>query len=342
MNTRNNNFALLHYVAASMVILGHMVAFCGSVPPIILNVSTHETGLHILFIISGFLVARSFSRNPNVLKFWAKRLLRLYPALCVCVVVCAIGGFLLSGLTWAEYFPGAKVYIKNNLLMRPVFYLPGVFAENPYSNAVNGSLWSLPVELAWFLIIPVFLMPVHKTKHKAIFCALAAGLVSLLAVFVSTHYAGKQLIFWATDWIHAIRLGAYFLWGSAYSLLEQDQLKKLCRSDVAVLLLAIALSLGSYYPPALNYFLLPYVIISFAFAGDGLFRDFLNRHDYVYGMYLWAFPVQQTIISLFRGGNLPPVWIMFAVCYAITLLLSMLNHKFIDEPVRKIAARSGL
>lgn len=339
MNARNNNFALLHYVAACMIILGHMFVLTGGAAPGMLGTNILEIGVSILFVISGFLVAKSFLREPSLVKFWAKRLLRLYPALCVCVVACAAGGYVLSALPLAEYIPGALVYIIDNLLMRPQFYLPGVFADNPHPISVNGSLWTLPVELAFFLLTPIYLLIIQRTKHKAAFCASIASLLSLCAIYVNWYCAGTQLVFRATDWMQAVRLGSYFLWGITYSMLKPERLKKLCRGDIAVLLLGMVLCLGSHYSPKLNYFFVPYVTISFAFAGDGILRDFLNKHDYVYGMYLWAFPVQQTVIYLFQGIGLPPVLILFVICVGITLLLAMLTNRFVEEPVRKITAR---
>lgn len=196
----------------------------------------------------------------------------------------------------------------------------------------------MPIELACFLVTPIYLVVVQKFRHKVPVSALAASVMSLCAIYMIWCCPGKMLVFWGTDWVQALKLSAFYLWGITYSLLSAEQLKKLCRADAALLLLWVCLCLGGSFSHKLSFFLLPYIVISFAFAGDGLFRDFLNHHDYVYGMYLWAFPVQQTVLFLFRNRTMPPVLILFLISAGITLLLAMLTGKFVEEPVKEITA----
>ena len=135
-------------------------------------------GVNILFVVSGYLVSKSFVRNSSIKNFWIKRVMLIFSPLLVCVVLCAIGGFFLADLSLEAYIPGAKVYVRDNLLMRLQFYLPGVFVENPYPVAVNGSLWTLPIEMACFLLLPFYLLLIKRVKCKFCVGTTAAELMS--------------------------------------------------------------------------------------------------------------------------------------------------------------------
>jgi peptidoglycan/LPS O-acetylase OafA/YrhL len=135
---RDNNFDFLRQFAAFCVIVGHSQSL----------VSTF--GVQIFFAVSGFLVTESWLRGPKIGSFLKKRTSRIFPGLMVCILLTAlVMGPLLTRLPVGEYFdhPGTLLYLKN-IFLSPVYFLPGLFEGNTYPNAVNGSLWSLPVEFA--------------------------------------------------------------------------------------------------------------------------------------------------------------------------------------------------
>ena len=230
--------------------------------------------------------------------------------------------------------------------MRPKFDLPGVFVDNPYPGSVNGSLWTLPIELVCFLLLPIWIWILGKIKKGRSVAAFGLSLfAAVCAILLERRHSTAMLVFWATDWLRSARLGAYFLSGVAFSTLSEEKLRRVCRSETAILILVLALCFGNNYPAYLNYVLIPYVVISFAISRQGVLRSFCSRHDYAYGLYLWAFPVQQVVIQILNvraGLQIGPI-ACFAVVFPIVALLGALQHRFVEAPMsiflNKILAR---
>jgi peptidoglycan/LPS O-acetylase OafA/YrhL len=110
-----------------------------------------------LFVISGLLIYRSYSRSSSLASYLEKRVRRIYPAYFTIVVFAAIALWPLSTLPCSLYFAaGFWKYLGANLLFLNFLApsLPGVFASNSMP-AVNGALWTLKIEVAFYLFVPV-------------------------------------------------------------------------------------------------------------------------------------------------------------------------------------------
>ena len=110
--------------------------------------------LPMFFALSGFLVAGSLERSRSLFVFLGLRVMRIFPALALDTVFCAlILGPLFTTLPWPEYFahPMFHAYLLN-ILGDIHYHLPGVFAGNPDSQ-VNGQLWTVPAELECYVLL---------------------------------------------------------------------------------------------------------------------------------------------------------------------------------------------
>ena len=162
---RQNNFDLLRLIAAVSVIFSH--AFLLSE-----NSQAHDplmiltggqtvlgvVGVFVFFTISGYLVTQSFDTTASPLVFLAKRALRIFPGLLVCLLVCAfVIGPLVTGLPLAEYFGRPEPYLfvlHNGVLDIEYNRLPEVvFGPGNIGGIVNGPLWSLPCEVLMYLML---------------------------------------------------------------------------------------------------------------------------------------------------------------------------------------------
>jgi len=157
---KQNNFNALRLLASIFVIYGHSFPIVGSVERDFFLEYFHYKfigglAVDIFFVISGFLVAHSYLINSKKY-FILSRILRIFPGLVVCILITT---FLLGPLltTSNNYFNNNltwKYFYNNSFLITTEYYLPGVFTSLP-NAAVNGSLWSLPLEFR--LYIAVFL-----------------------------------------------------------------------------------------------------------------------------------------------------------------------------------------
>lgn len=137
--------------------------------------------------MSGFFVMKTWERDPHLARFWVRRALRIMPGLVVVLALSALVlGPLVTTLTPAEYFaaPDTWSYLVRNTLLFPQQYeLPGVFADNAYPAAVNGSLWCLPVEVLGYAMVTVFgLLGISRRRALIFVVPLVFGTMLVLNV----------------------------------------------------------------------------------------------------------------------------------------------------------------
>src|SRR5262245_61617547 len=147
------NFNFIRLLAASSVIFSHAFLISdGSEAhePLVLLLGGHNIiglyGVHIFFIISGFLVTQSFAGAGSSLHFIWRRFLRIYPALFVCLLICGLVlGAVFSNLGAAGYLLGLNGprYVLGNLLWPgDPWDIPSVeFYPGAIGQIANGSLW---------------------------------------------------------------------------------------------------------------------------------------------------------------------------------------------------------
>src|SRR5215475_7895409 len=175
---RNNNFGLMRFLAASLVVLSHSFALNGQFrnEPLsrltgILDLGT--AAVIAFFVISGLLVTRSALLSATLRRFVRARLLRIWPALILTAVVTAfLLGAIATTLPLGRYFrePDTWLYAGLVPLLDVGRLLPETFFTNPFGRGVNGSLWTIQVE-AWLYLVVGCLMLIRATRHAAAFNA---------------------------------------------------------------------------------------------------------------------------------------------------------------------------
>jgi peptidoglycan/LPS O-acetylase OafA/YrhL len=344
---RANNFDLLRLIAASLVLISHAFTLSHANPahPFIGDpISQHFLGLapfsggidaqavHIFFFISGFLVARSFLRRSSVRGFIKARLLRIVPALWVNLVFCTLMvGLFATRLSWVEYLLQRKTwsyFFVNASLINTLYRLPGVFEELPIAEAVNGSLWTLPHEFrmyGWVMLLGVTGMLAHRRGFLLLFAALL-GLELI---------SGKGIVLGHAD---IFRLWVFFFLGIG-ACLWADRLRL---SPLILLAMLVPLPL-LWHAPRLMYDLWAAAAFSYALLLLAYWRYWPRLNpgrfgDISYGVYLYAFPVQQMLIMHFGPGM---DWgKMVALSFALTVPLATASWFFVEKPAlaRKRAA----
>ena len=348
---RKNNFDFLHMFGALGVMLGHQFIFCGQWNiPMFLGMEIQGLSVYIIFTISGYLVTESFFRSRNAGAYLVRRITRIYPEYAVCVLFMVAYGAFFTTVPVMDYFRFSGHFTLYNLLMSPVFGLPGVFEANFYPVAVNGSLWTLPIELAcYLLVIPVCGFIGFLRKKGANRIAATAAVLLFAVVYagylVSSQGRMPQAVAWGTDWLNASRIAVFFLAGS---LMSAFALKKYCKLQVAVALILVEQCLPQSVQIAVNACTIPYFVISFAYACPPQVPCLGGRigKQLCYGIYLYAFPIQQgaiQILALNHGFvNLSP-YVYFAISLPFVFLAAFLGNRlvYLLSPKKK-TQRSGL
>lgn len=325
--TGTNQFHLIRLVAAWLVIYSHAWPITGAggsdlVAQLTRVRTAGAVAVHVFFLISGFLVAASLSRH-SVRDFVVARALRIYPALAVCVglTVLVLGPFLTTSAGY-WHAPDTWRYLLSNLtLWRAEFWLPGVFEALP-RTAVNGSLWTLPIEGRLYLCLLVAGVLGMLTPRRF----LPAWAVAICgAMFFAWRWAPLPEYLSDLLWVTAFFITGTLLW------VLRDRIV-LDGRGVVGLVAAAALARGTPgFIPA-YFVLVAYGTLWLAFRGH---RAWIRHTDLSYGLYLYGWPAQQ--LAFLAGAT--AVATNIAMSTAIALACAAGSWWLVERPALALKRR---
>ncbi|MEW6451208.1 MAG: acyltransferase [Pseudomonadota bacterium] len=340
----DNAFDALRLFAALLVIFGHAFRLTGEAGPAFAGANVATTGVKIFFVVSGYLVAQSWLRDPHPGRFLRRRLLRIMPGLVAVVALTALVlGPMITNLSASAYFADQRTWLYlANLAFYPADELPGVFTANIAPDEINGSLWSLAPELSMYLLLPVLaIVSLTLTGAYRLFvlAALLIALVTLLVVLPAPELR-HWLIYGTRVWAW-FSVAPFFLIGACFAFCGWDRFLNRWIACGLLLLLLVPT------PPLLTELLLivslPYIVLAFGTAPAPLGGALMRRGDFSYGLYLYAFPIQQALVATVGtpGGALGN--------FAITAILAggcaALSWHMIEKPAlraKPARAASGI
>lgn len=341
MAAAHNNFDFLRIAAALSVLVSHQYALTGLTQPGIEGVHTLG-GLAVLvfFSISGFLVAQSWQQDPHVGRFAARRLLRIWPALAVVVVLCAfVVGPLRSSLAPADYFHDSGVFkYLRNLRFMQIEGLPGLrFEGSALPTAVNGSLWTIPMEVKCYMALALIGLAAGRWLRPVAVVATAC----LALPFLVLGTRGE----WFTAALHVtentrllLEVGLFFLAGVLLQCFSVHRRSGRTRALVlagAVGLAAVAFAFDHRLLAA--WLLVPLLAVLVGSASTTGLNRAGQAGDLSYGVYLYAFPVQQVLIASLRD-RLP--WsAVLALTVAATLALAFASWHLVEKRALRLKPR---
>ena len=337
---RNNNLNLIRMIAATAVLVSHawpISSGIGTAEPLsaLVGVKLGTLAVYVFFAISGFLIARSFERQPTVRRWLAARALRLFPGLAVVLFLTVLVlGPLVTALPTAEYFtrPETLSYVPRNLSLAFLQYgLPGVFGDQPYPEAINGSLWTLVHEVVCYGgVLVLGLLGALRRTGLALF-----GFAGFAAAYVLV------MVVLGPDRVHPklaalCELALPFVMGTALYVWRA----RVRLHPVLLLGLVLAAALSRETPlwmPALVA-ALTYGVFLLGFAPGGPLLLYNRLGDYSYGVYIYAFPAQQLMMHLFQPMG-PLQNIAFAL--PVTLALAVLSWTWVEKPALSLVRGTG-
>ena len=341
---RENNFNIIRFVAALMVMAGHMAYICGSSLPLLFGEGMHAIGVKILFLVGGFLISKSWLSDPSPIRYAIKRVMRIFPALIFyCILVVFVFGPLLSTLSIREYFfkPESMMYLKN-IFLYPVYGLPGVFEHNPYPNAVNGSLWTLPVEIILYIILPIIVMLLgarKKSNKSLVIISIFTSFICLCQIIRVKYFPTIRFVIYGTDLVTSFDLIPWYFLGLIYTYPCVQKRLNLQVSFILVLLIS-CLPGDASITYAIKYIALPYIVFSFALIERPFFATAFRQCEISYGIYLYSFFVQQSVVYLFQQAHIALGYIWYlAISFIITYICALFSFKVVEMPTQNLCTR---
>lgn len=324
-----NNFDFLRFVFAFLVVIGHTIIL--SARPEFNNkffAAMPNYSVFCFFIISGFLIYSSYDKFRDLKKYAINRARRIFPAYFFVVLFFSVFLYVFSDKNFLDYFStdwlkylGVNLFFMN--FLQPC--IDGVFGNN-YICAVNGSLWTIKVELMFYIFIP-FLFYTLQNKSKV------GKNIILTAIYVFSIIYSSFLAHNGKDELSRQLPGvlSYFVTGILLFLnlaFFKKHINLLLPLAVGILILEKGIFSVNLFTP----FALGIGIFWAAYLNLPL-KKFAKYGDFSYGVYLVHFPIIQIFVQekLFERYS----FYAFFLCLALVVIFSVFVWNFIEKPVLK-------
>jgi len=348
IDQRSPGFDLLRLVLAFLVLVSHTWPLGGfgaepgsPIAPGYLTLGGFAVAG--FFAMSGLLVGRSAARRP-LGAFTRARALRIVPGYAVAVAFSALPVAMLAW--WHErgspsgFFStspnGSFAYIGRALLfptemsynVRDVFATSTPYGLTTGDSYVNGSLWTLPYEMRCYLVVGLLALVIHRWgERRTVFTAWAVTAALALAYYADAELMGFVIGPVADETL--VMLLFVFLTGSLVGAFG-DRVRlvgwmPLVALGVALVVGRWSLFLSEHLGNAALALVLPMVALAIAPLGARL-----RGVDLSYGMYLYAWPVQQ-LLAMYAVTTNAAVFVVVAT--AITAVLATGSWFGIERPL---------
>lgn len=325
---KDNCFDIIRYYLSFIVLFAHFSILSGA------NnfnwITSSGEAVSGFFILSGFLVYYSYIKNPQLKNYIKKRARRILPPYLFIVLICTTGGLFLTSFSVSDYFASPQLYkyLVANIgflnFLEPC--LPGVFADN-IMPAVNGSLWTMKVEIMLYASVPI-------TFYFFKRCNKIAVLLLIFILSISYRECFEYLYNTTNKEIYSIlgrQMGSqlvYFYSGTAI-LMYFDKFQKYIKFLFPISLAIYILKSKLFIFECLAPFAFAVVIIGIAY--NFKYLNFLGKYSNVaYGIYLFHFPVIQTILHYKIHEYSLSLALTLSILF--TIALAVFSWHFIEKP----------
>ncbi|PQO32827.1 acyltransferase [Bremerella cremea] len=313
-SSQSNNFDIIRFFFACIVILSHSFPIgtgSNDSEPFFMMFETTMGDLAVagFFTISGYLILASWQRRKSLFDYMRKRFLRIYPGwltVNLLTIIILLAMSMISLREFLNWIPG--------ILILKQFETSKAFATNIYSGTINGSLWSIPYEWACYLVLMGigFAQLLRSPRRLAIF----TGVVLLVAAAINVGADIYELSVHPRLFL-LIKTSSFFLVGSCfYEYREKIEFHK------TWFFVSLAGCLLAGLVPIVKPLILPvamtYAVFYAAFQRRICFHHFGKYGDFSYGIYLYAFPIQQMIVYA-NGGSMNP-FLLFLLATPASIL----------------------
>jgi len=274
------------------------------------------------FSISGFLIFASYERSSSLRDYFSRRAMRILPGYWASTLLC-----VAIAVAFSRSFHVAK-FVFANLTFTNFFALgvPGVFTHNPQDSALNGSLWTIKIEIAFYIIVPMVVWLCRRLKRDAVLISITAMSVAYQFALAPRHLTLSYQL--------PGQMGFFCVGALAYYHLSTFR-----KVGVWMVLPALAAYVGYKYT---GWFILSLVSIPVIVLCFGLLTPETKKvtkwGDFSYGIYVLHYPILQTIIALGLFHRFPLAAFLLSV--AIVCASAIFSWFVIERPCLVFAHRS--
>jgi peptidoglycan/LPS O-acetylase OafA/YrhL len=323
-----------------MVVLSHTLFFVGEdrFDPILQYFRTGygDLGVNIFFVISGFLITKSWIKKNDIVRFCWARFLRVYPALWASTLLLVLAcGVFFSSLALSTFItlPTTLSYVGRNFTI-----LPGIgsqldlpMAIGDWSDVVNEPLWTLPHELQMYGLV-VVLGTIGLIRSRYVCAAIMS--VSFIVWILADHGMID---------LTAARFRLMFFFFAGASCLHLASNIRISPAVVATVILLCAAT-SAFFGAGVSKYILglctPVLLLWFGFYPSGPMRQFNLIGDYSYGIYIYGYPVQ-VLITYYYGHHLNAFTHLF-LSLSATLVLAVGSWHLLESKALQLSLPAWL
>jgi peptidoglycan/LPS O-acetylase OafA/YrhL len=335
-----NNFGFLRLLFANLVILSHSFELVDGnrsrelLTRVFGTISFGELGVFGFFLISGYLITKSFQSSHSGVEYILKRILRIYPGYTVAYFLCLLLAPFVGGNISSLTLKQLTIWIIE--LRSP--QMDGSFSGLPYSG-LNGSMWTIAYEFRCYLLV-LALWPLGLLDRKLLLLFLVAAALAISSVDVGLfRWFPDKLVAIFGDPFWSLRLTAVFGCGALFHLYRD----RITFTNVAACLCGASLLIALFFRPIAVpavAILGGYVLFWFAFnVRSSQLSAIGQRIDISYGTYLYAWPLQNLLVWLYPA--IPP-WLVFAAATIGAGMLGLFSWLFVERPFLQLKSSNKL
>jgi len=329
-----NNFDLLRLIAAMQVVSNHSIEILQVHPPEAIKNLLHFShlfpGVPIFFFISGFLISKSYESNHKLSEYFQNRILRLYPGLIACVslsfILIYISGYMAT--TETDIFDWGLLYLAKTTIVQ--FYNPE-FMRGYGDGVLNGSLWTITVELQFYFLVPIVYM-LFKLQSSRLY---NFKLIVLILLFLIINRIYTNIPFeYHNDIGYKLFRISFLPWFYMFlfGVLVQKNFEFFYKiiagrfihffvlyCVIGYFCLMYKIELGNNINPIVYVFLVA-LALSFAYSFAGLSKKLLRGNDISYGTYIYHMPVVNFMIYNGYSGDIIKAFYVLLITTALALV----------------------
>jgi len=326
---RNNNFALLRHLAAIGVLLRHSIHHLNinSGWIVDLNITKYLPGVSVFFIMSGFLLALTYNKNPNLQHYSKNRMVRIFPVLWISLFISVLTLYYFG---FVEFNTKFFSWVLSQATIVQIYNIE-MFRDFGV-GVPNGSLWTIFVLLTFYILLPILFLIYRKSIWMIIvlFC---------VSFFFWIYDQTNSTTLFIDKLLHITIIPYLFIFIIGMGFYKYfNYLKKIFEDKFLFWLMIFIITefVTDYlkYEPSillyiLRWILFSFMVFSFSFSFKHLSNLILKGKDYSYGIYIYHMLVINVFVQLDLYGEMK----YFYYTILMTIFISILSWHFIEKPI---------
>ncbi len=289
----------------------------------------------MFFLISGFLIAMSYEKNKNIANYAKNRILRIFPALYVNIFIGVLILYIFGYIEFNTQF-FTWLFAQATIIQ---FYNAEMFREFGV-GVINGSLWTISVELTFYILLPFLFFFLERKKFLLI-------LIFLLSFVVFNYdlnsnkeiFYNKFLHIFIAPYLFIFIIGIYFY--KYFEILKKYLVDKILLWFFVFIVYNLIVKYfeineSNYLISTIKWLIFSFFIFSFVFSFRNLSYKIFKGNDYTYGIYIYHMLIINVMVYLNYVAQIKYI----IITIVLSIFSGILSWHIIEKPFLKLKKNS--